>query len=178
MTLTPMSQRELKKLIARGPQPDIIDSSLWGKELRDLAWWTALKKCGLFRADGLIFHVSAQPFYVHDDPIWAKVRANFQNELAKSAVMPPAQLHSETSKAAARAIKADVGHIRQQVYELLQSFKLTDEEIAQRLGKKENTCRPRRIELVNLKLVHAVGTKNGTSGRKAQVWAAIEERKL
>ena len=173
-----MSQRELAKLIARGPQPMPEDAAFWAKDRRDLAWWKALKKCGLFRADGLVFEVSVQPFYVPNDPIWKKVNRAFLDELATMAIIPPAQLHSETSKAAARSIKGEVGHIRQQVYLHLQAFSSTDEEIAQNLGKKENTTRPRRIELVNLGLVHAVGTKRGSSGRKAQIWAAIDERKL
>lgn len=173
-----MNQRELKRLIARGPQPDMVDTTLWAKNKRDLAWWTALKKCGLFRVDGLSFHVSVQPFFVPTDPIWKEVGITFRRELAKLSVMPSAQLHSTTSKAAAESIRMEVGHIRQQVYNLLINTPSTDSEVAVLLDKSENTTRPRRIELVELGLVHAVGQRFNKSGRKAQIWAAIEERKL
>ena len=90
----------------------------------------------------------------------------------------PYQRHSETSKDAADSIVDDLPRLQKRVYERLLwlgSYGATDEQIQIALSMNPSTQRPRRIELTNKGLVHAVEGPNGKrltrSGRKAQVWA-------
>ncbi len=80
---------------------------------------------------------------------------------------------SETSVEAAQAVRHRAPHWRRRVYGAIQDEPGTDEEVSGRLGMSLNTVRPRRVELVRLGLVHAIGTRRSpTSGRFAQVWGA------
>jgi len=89
---------------------------------------------------------------------------------------PPFQAHSETSRAAAEAIKPTAQTQRERVYALLRSRDATDEEIASFLNMNPSTARPRRIELQKDGRIIQIGTKRTTSGRLAAVWHAIPER--
>ncbi len=87
----------------------------------------------------------------------------------------PYQHHSETSKAAALQAEADAPTWRGRVLRLLRETEagLTDEEIQARLHMNPSTERPRRIELVNMRLVEDSGaTKMTRSGRAAVIWVA------
>jgi len=83
---------------------------------------------------------------------------------------PPFQAHSATSRKAAKSIAGKTSSLRAQVFALLKTEELTDEEIAIRLNLAGNTARPRRIELVASGLVVQVGTRKTASGRSAAVW--------
>ena len=89
---------------------------------------------------------------------------------------PPAQAHSPTSQAAARAIKPDANRLRAVVYAALEaagSDGLTDEEMQERIPMAASTQRPRRIELIERGKVIASGrTRPTRSGRAATVWIA------
>lgn len=89
----------------------------------------------------------------------------------------PAQRHSETSVAAAEAIKPDKESLRRHLLEWLQERGLTgatDEEAQDALGMDGNTERPRRRECEDAGLVRDSGTKRRTrSGREAVVWRAV-----
>jgi hypothetical protein len=88
----------------------------------------------------------------------------------------PAQMHSDTSIAAAEAALPNAGTQRWHVLELLRAFPdygMTDEEIQDALDMNPSAERPRRIELVNAGLVIDSGERRETSsGRKATVWRA------
>lgn len=90
---------------------------------------------------------------------------------------PPAQSHSETSKAAAVQIAPVAGRLRQRVYEWLLSrgeIGATDEEIQEALAMGGSTARPRRVELLEQHRIRDSGQKRPTrSGRAAVVWVAI-----
>ncbi len=91
--------------------------------------------------------------------------------------LPARQMHSETSKAAAREIQPAAGTLRAKVLRFLQAFAgeygATDEQMQVYLDMAPNTQRPRRIELVRAGLVEDSGEKRKTkSGRKAVVWRA------
>ena len=87
---------------------------------------------------------------------------------------PPAQAHSETSKAAARSIRPDASRLREAVYGALLAAGttgLTDEEMQERIPMQPSTQRPRRIELIERGKVIASGrTRPTRSGRAATVW--------
>lgn len=87
---------------------------------------------------------------------------------------PPAQTHSQTSVAAANAIKPHAETMRAKVYATIREYPGTDQEIAHRLGIPENSCRPRRIELQRKGLVKAVSKKRTTAGRSAYVWGLVD----
>jgi hypothetical protein len=90
---------------------------------------------------------------------------------------PPAQQHSETSVAAAEAIKPDVGRLRQLVLDAIRRAGddgLTDEEMLAAVQLAPSTGRPRRIELVQRGLVRDSGrTRKTASGRSAAVWVVV-----
>jgi len=87
---------------------------------------------------------------------------------------PPAQAHSETSQAAARAIDPYAVGLRAQVYFAIAragADGLTDLEVEAKTGLAGSTVRPRRVELVRLGLVHDSGrTRKTKSGREATIW--------
>ena len=84
---------------------------------------------------------------------------------------PPYQAHSETSIMAAESVRGQAGNLRELVLAALRLMPMTDEELAEFCHLNPNTCRPRRIELVQRGLVMAAGTTVGRSGRKATVWS-------
>ena len=86
---------------------------------------------------------------------------------------PPAQRHSETSRAAAASLTpAKLTGDRLRIYRYLRSRPdgATDEEIAAALAMNANTERPRRIELQKIGMIRLSGTRATASGRKANVW--------
>ena len=86
---------------------------------------------------------------------------------------PPAQAHSQESIDAARAFKDKAPALRRQVLALLYERPRTDEELIRALGGDANSIRPRRVELCNKGFVHSIGTKPGSSGRPANIWAPV-----
>lgn len=79
---------------------------------------------------------------------------------------------SETSKAAAESYP-NVGTCRRMVYDAIAASKdgLTDQQIQRVLMMDPSTERPRRVELVQRKMVRDSGRKIETSsGSKAVVW--------
>jgi hypothetical protein len=83
------------------------------------------------------------------------------------------QKHSATSKEAARKIQAKTPSLRDKVLAALKWQPMTDEKLSLYLQMNPSTCRPRRIELVEMGLVESSGTALTTSGRRAQVWRAV-----
>lgn len=83
---------------------------------------------------------------------------------------------SETSKAAAKAIKPKVYTLRAEVLDFIVScgaIGATDEQIQLALDLNGSTQRPRRRDLVLKGIVRDSGTKRPTrSGRYATVWVA------
>lgn len=87
---------------------------------------------------------------------------------------PPRQRHSETSTAAAEAIKPRINELQARVLEYLKSCGgATDEQGADALGMGSSTYRPRRIELVDMGRVKAEGKAKGRSHRWMTVWKAV-----
>ena len=88
----------------------------------------------------------------------------------------PYQPHSATSIAAAEDIGASASSLRALVYQFLKdrgSRGATDEEVYSALDLNPSTERPRRVELVDRKLVEDSGVKRATrSGMAATVWIA------
>jgi hypothetical protein len=86
----------------------------------------------------------------------------------------PYQRHSETSQAAAEAIKPEQANLRERVYEAIAASPcgLTDEQIAERTGLNPSTARPRRIELWKAGRVNGLGQERTRSGRWATLWRA------
>lgn len=83
----------------------------------------------------------------------------------------PYQAHSRTSREAASSIQGKSARLRNQVLDELRRNPATDEELANALTLSGNTCRPRRVELVDLGLVEDSGERRKTaSGRNAVVW--------
>ena len=93
---------------------------------------------------------------------------------------PPAQAHSETSKAAARAIRPDANRLRDSVYAAIREAGangLTDEELIILTAMNPSTARPRRGELVDLgRVVDSGRTRLTHSKRKATVWITTEHQ--
>lgn len=89
---------------------------------------------------------------------------------------PPAQMHSDTSRDAAEAIRPEAANLRAKVYAAICNAGrdgLTDEEGIERTGLPPSTYRPRRVELVTGGMVVDSGrTRKTASGRKAGVWVA------
>lgn len=95
-----------------------------------------------------------------------------QQEQLFSHELPPYRRGSDTSKKAAAAVADKAPSQRERVLSVLRLGPLTDEQIAARLGLRDNTVRPRRIELKNLGLIVEAGTAMTTSGRAATLWKA------
>ena len=89
---------------------------------------------------------------------------------------PPAQRHSETSKAAAEAIKSRVARDRARILaEIKRSGDLgrTDGEMQEQLAMNGSSQRPRRIELLDDGFIRDSGrTRKSASGRPCVVWVA------
>lgn len=81
---------------------------------------------------------------------------------------------SDTSMAAAKAIRDAQGELCQRV---LQSLKdqgpATDQELQARLSMNPDTERPRRIALKTAGLIRECGKRKTSSGRSATVWEAV-----
>ena len=90
---------------------------------------------------------------------------------------PKYQAHSQTSKAAAAAIERGAETLRGAVYRLIYyrgPLGMTDEEIQRKLDMNPSTQRPRRVELVEKRLVRDSGlTRKTKSGRQATVWVKV-----
>lgn len=87
---------------------------------------------------------------------------------------PPAQKHSETSRAAASRIRKRIGPLHREIIAFLTSTVrgATDEEMQAAIPMAANTQRPRRIELTQLgAVVDSGGRKLTRSRRHAVVWA-------
>jgi hypothetical protein len=88
----------------------------------------------------------------------------------------PYQRHSDTSMQAAVEIEPNTGTLLAAVLEVIRNngaLGATDQEIQSILDMDPSTERPRRVDLVNRKLVRDAGrTRLTRSGRKATVWVA------
>ena len=87
----------------------------------------------------------------------------------------PAQAHSPTSVAAAKAQTTDKKLTqRQQILDLLaERGAMTDEAIGLALGMDLNAVRPRRVKLVADGLVRQAGDGRTTSGHRAATWGRV-----
>lgn len=89
---------------------------------------------------------------------------------------PPAQRHSETSMAAAEAIRPSAATLRMKVLGFIVARGgdgATDEEVQAALRLEGSTQRSRRVELVDAGLVKDSGATRATrKGRRAAVWIA------
>ena len=87
----------------------------------------------------------------------------------------PAQAHSPTSVAAAKAQTTDKKLTqRQQILDLLaERGAMTDEAIGLALGMDLNAVRPRRVKLVADGLVRQAGEGRTTSGHRASTWGMV-----
>ena len=90
---------------------------------------------------------------------------------------PPAQRHSDTSRAAAEGIKPHAGTLRGLIYQYLcERGPASDEQLQEALCMGSSTERPRRRELELAGLVYDTGATTKTrSGRNATLWAARVE---
>jgi predicted ArsR family transcriptional regulator len=80
----------------------------------------------------------------------------------------------ETSKAAAEAITAMVGTLRERVLAEIKRKPSTPDEVAARLGITVLAARPRVTELSKLGLITDAGERRkNDSGRTAIVWKAV-----
>ena len=89
---------------------------------------------------------------------------------------PPSQRHSDTSQAAATAIKAKVGPLQRRVldYLLAHPAGATDEQLMDALHLDGNTLRPRRRELQLMGSLQDSTHRDTTrSGRAAVMWVAV-----
>ena len=150
------------------------DSKSFPKAVRVDAWFSALRAQGIISGEGTL-NVAIEPFYNRRDPVWSRVANSYTMILARSHVRPPAQRHSETSLDAAMAAQAGAPALRQQVLALLREKAHTDAELAELLGRSENSVRPRRVELTKMGLVVANGTQRRETGRMANLWRAASE---
>ena len=95
-----------------------------------------------------------------------------QPTLFDAPIQPPAGKAS-TSHAAARSMTVSSRSLRAQIVGFLShaTFGATDEEISQALCMQGNTERPRRGELLQMRLIEDSGQRRRTkSGRAAIVW--------
>lgn len=172
MAMVQVTMAELDKIIAHGPKPDLELSIRYGD--RTDVWFDALMTVGLVQRS----YVMAEPYLVdtalfanESSPSWELARTLWeQRVVAHILTEPPSQAHSETSRAAGASMRRQSPSLRSQALELLRERPMTDVELAKAMKTHGSTARPRRIELVNLGLVEAKGTKQGPSGRLAQVW--------
>lgn len=85
-----------------------------------------------------------------------------------------AQRHSETSVAAAEAIKPRRYNLRERVLETLTIMgPMTDQELQAAMDLPGSTERPRRVELVRMGLVRECGRRRQQNGRMATIWEAV-----
>ena len=88
----------------------------------------------------------------------------------------PGHQNTDTSKAAADAIEASLGHLQRMVLDAIRdagSDGMTADEVAQKLRLSQLTVRPRATELARRGLVIDGGTRRkNESGRSAIVWEA------
>lgn len=83
----------------------------------------------------------------------------------------------ETSLAAAESIKPRCGTDRARVLDCIRAageLGVTDEEIQTLLSMNPSTQRPRRIELLNARLIQPSGRRKTRSGREAVTWICTE----
>lgn len=172
--LVPLSAKDTMKLIEQRSPTHPEDAALYPKRERSAAWFRALQECGVIRKDGISYLVQTQMFFDHKDKFWEKVQKTYLNRLAAQVMMAPFQKNSSTSKFAAMSMLEEAPSLRQRVYQLLCSEAHTDYETAAILARSENSVRPRRVELVGLNLVKAVGERKGPSGRNATLWQGID----
>lgn len=89
-------------------------------------------------------------------------------------VSVPYVASSPTSRAAADEAVPTAGTERRRVWDFFESrgdYGATDEEAQEALGMNPSTERPRRVELVQRKLIEDSGRRRETrAGRKAVVW--------
>ncbi|MEJ5151220.1 hypothetical protein [Comamonas sp. MYb396] len=90
----------------------------------------------------------------------------------------PYQIHSDTSRSAAEAIADGAHTFKAKVLDAIQKagvHGMTDEECAHKLMIGPNTQRPRRVKLVEEKLVVDSGQRRKTlGGRNAIVWVSAQ----
>lgn len=90
----------------------------------------------------------------------------------------PYQRHSATSAAAAAAVEPRTGTGRAIILAYMrgrESQGATDEQMQESIPMGANTQRPRRVELVNARLLVDSGTVRSTrTGGPATVWVAAE----
>lgn len=83
---------------------------------------------------------------------------------------------TETSRAAAEAVKPRVPTLRDKVQALLKGAELTADECAAALNVTVLACRPRLSELFRLGMIQDTGrTRRNASGIQASVWRAVEK---
>jgi hypothetical protein len=84
---------------------------------------------------------------------------------------------SQTSAAAADAALPRTGTQRRAVYDAIAAagiHGLTDEECQDRLRMNPSTQRPRRVELVERRLIMPLSKRPVRSGLRAVVWVTVE----
>ena len=88
-------------------------------------------------------------------------------------IMPPAQRHSDTSRAAALSMVGGTGSLRRRVLQRLadEGKPMSDEQLQAVLEMNPSTERPRRGELVKYGYIKDSGERGKTwSGRNATLW--------
>lgn len=99
-----------------------------------------------------------------------------QHSLFELPPEPPCQVHSTTSREAAKAIEPRAATLRRLVLDYLRGQGeqgATDLEMQEALGMDGNTQRPRRVELLTAGLIRDSGCTRATRhGRQAVVWIA------
>lgn len=100
------------------------------------------------------------------------LKDHFLGDTFASEYIPAFQPHSETSREAAHSIAPRVTDLQRRVLDfIVEHYGATDEQIIDAIGLSPSTVRPRRIELVNLKLIQDSGRYALTrSGRRATLW--------
>lgn len=123
-----------------------------------------------------------EPLPIFDPAILATVRTVRVREHERRVPVephnygPPAQIHSDTSVAAAQSVRGKTEALRRRVLAcLMANGPLTDEQIQRFSELPASTERPRRVELVRDGRVRDSGERRATaSGRSAVVWMASE----
>jgi len=85
---------------------------------------------------------------------------------------PPAQRHSDTSKAAAESIRQKIGPLHIEILNFLAGRAgATDEQMQAQIPMAANTQRPRRVELTQMgRVVDSTRRDLTRSRRQAVVW--------
>jgi hypothetical protein len=87
---------------------------------------------------------------------------------------PPSQRHSDTSRAAAAAIKKRIGPLHLEILDFLATGGATDEEMQISIPMAANTQRPRRCELTAMGRIEDSGLRRLTkSRREAVIWRLV-----